>query len=45
MSDAEDAVAARDVDEIKRHLTTSEEELIPAAVADRLIDGENKLRV
>ena len=42
---AEDAADARDVDEIKRRLATGEEELIPAEVVDRIIDGENKLRV
>jgi uncharacterized phage-associated protein len=31
--------------EIKRRLATGEEELIPAEIVDRLIDGENKLRV
>jgi DNA-binding XRE family transcriptional regulator len=42
---AEDAADARDVDEIKRRLATGEEELIPAKVVGRMIDGENKLRV
>jgi mRNA-degrading endonuclease RelE of RelBE toxin-antitoxin system/DNA-binding XRE family transcriptional regulator len=42
---AEDAADARDVDEIKRKLATGEEELIPAEVVDRIIDGENKIRV
>lgn len=42
---AEDAADARDVDEIKRRLATGEEELIPAEIVDRMIDGENKLRV
>ena len=42
---AEDAADARDIDEIKRRLATGEEELIPAEVVDRIIDGENKLRV
>src|ERR1700690_3859031 len=36
---------ARDVDEIRRRLATGEEELIPAEIVDRIIDGENKLRV
>jgi hypothetical protein len=40
---AEDAADARDVDEIKRKLANGEEELIPAEVADRIIDGENKI--
>jgi DNA-binding XRE family transcriptional regulator len=42
---AEDAADARDVDAIKRRLATGEEELIPAKIVDRMIDGENKLRV
>ena len=42
---AEDAADARDVDEIKRRLATGEEELIPAELADRIIDGESKIRV
>lgn len=42
---AEDAADARDVDEIKRRLASGEEELIPAEMVDRMIDGENKLRV
>jgi hypothetical protein len=42
---SEDAADARDVDEIKRKLATGEEELIPAEIADRIIDGENKIRV
>jgi len=42
---AEDAADARDVDEIRRRLATGEEELIPAEVVDRMIEGENKLRV
>jgi DNA-binding XRE family transcriptional regulator len=39
------AAGARDVSEIKRLLATGEEELIPAEMVDRMIDGENKLRV
>ncbi|WP_315701762.1 MULTISPECIES: helix-turn-helix transcriptional regulator [unclassified Bradyrhizobium] len=42
---AEEAADARAVDEIKRKLATGEEELIPAEFADRLINGENKIRV
>jgi DNA-binding XRE family transcriptional regulator len=45
LESAEDAADAREVDEIKRRLATGEEELIPAAAVDRIIDGENKLRV
>ncbi len=41
----EDAADARTIDEIKRRLATGEEELIPAEMVDRMIDGENKLRV
>ena len=41
---AEDAADARGVDEIKRRLATGEEELIPAEIVDRMIDGENKLQ-
>jgi DNA-binding XRE family transcriptional regulator len=42
---AEDAADARAADEIKRRLATGEEELIPAEIVDRMIDGENRLRV
>jgi DNA-binding XRE family transcriptional regulator len=42
---AEDAADAHDIDGIKRRLATGEEELIPAEMVDRMIDGENKLRV
>jgi DNA-binding XRE family transcriptional regulator len=42
---AENAANASDVDEIKRRLATGKEELIPAETVDRIIDGENKLRV
>ncbi len=42
---AEEADDARAVDEIKRKLATGEEELIPAEFANRLISGENKIRV
>jgi hypothetical protein len=36
---------ARIATEIKRRLATGEEELISAEMVDRVIDGENKLRV
>ncbi len=42
---AEDAADARAIDEIKRRLATGEEELIPSEMVDRMIEGENKLRV
>lgn len=42
---AEEVADARAVDEIKRKLATGEEELIPAEFANRLISGENKIRV
>jgi DNA-binding XRE family transcriptional regulator len=42
---AEDAADARVASEIKRRIATGEEELIPAEMVDRMIDGENKLRV
>ena len=42
---AEEADDARAVDEIKRKLATGEEELIPAEFANRVISGENKIRV
>jgi len=40
--DREDAAA---VVEFRRKLAAGEEELIPAAIVDRIIDGENKVRV
>jgi DNA-binding XRE family transcriptional regulator/mRNA-degrading endonuclease RelE of RelBE toxin-antitoxin system/PHD/YefM family antitoxin component YafN of YafNO toxin-antitoxin module len=42
---ADDAADLRDVDAIKRKLAAGEEELIPADVVNRIIDGENKIRV
>jgi DNA-binding XRE family transcriptional regulator len=33
------------IESFRRRLTAGEEELVPAAVADRIIDGENKVRV
>jgi DNA-binding XRE family transcriptional regulator len=42
---AEDVADARVASEIKRRIATGEEELIPAEMVDRMIDGENKLRV
>lgn len=42
---AEDAADVRAYDEIKRKLAAGEEELIPSAIVDRILDGENKVRV
>lgn len=33
------------VDAFKRKLAAGEEELIPSAIVDRILDGENKVRV
>jgi DNA-binding XRE family transcriptional regulator len=43
-----DAETARDVtayDKAKARLASGEDELVPASVANRLLDGENKVRV
>ncbi|MDQ0474109.1 helix-turn-helix domain-containing protein [Labrys wisconsinensis] len=42
IEDHEDTEAVR---EFERKLAAGEEELIPAEVVDRLLDGENKVRV
>jgi DNA-binding XRE family transcriptional regulator len=42
---AEDAADMRAYDEAKRRLAAGEDELIPAEFVDRMIDGENKVRV
>lgn len=42
---AEDAADVRAYDDIKRKVAAGEEELIPSAVVDRILDGENKVRV
>lgn len=42
---AEDAADLREIDEIKRKLAAGEEELVPADIVNRIIDGENKIRV
>lgn len=42
LEDTQDAQAHRD---IERKLANGEEELIPSEFADRLIDGENPIRV
>lgn len=41
----EDAADVRAYDLIKRKLAAGEEELIPASIANRILDGENKVRV
>jgi DNA-binding XRE family transcriptional regulator len=42
---AEDADDVRAYDEAKRKLKSGEDELIPAEFANRILDGENKIRV
>ena len=42
---AEDAADVRAYDRMKRRLATGEEELVPAEFANRILDGENKIRV
>ncbi|WP_150001338.1 helix-turn-helix domain-containing protein [Iodidimonas gelatinilytica] len=42
---AEDLADVRVFDEAKRRLAAGEDELIPAAFANRIIDGENPVRV
>jgi DNA-binding XRE family transcriptional regulator len=42
---AEDAADVRAYDEAKRKLAAGEEEMIPSAIVDRILDGENKVRV
>lgn len=42
LEDHEDAAA---FDEVMRKLETGEEEFIPSAMVDRLLNGENKVRV
>ncbi len=42
---AEDAADVRAYDEFKAKLARGEEELIPAEFVNRIIDGENKVRV
>ena len=45
VASAEDASAVRAYDAAKRRLAAGEDELIPAEYADRLMDGENPIRV
>jgi len=42
---AEDAADVAAFDEAKRRLAAGEDELIPADVANRILDGENRVRV
>ena len=42
---AEDAADVGAVEAFRRKLTAGEEELIPSAIVDRLLDGENRIRV
>lgn len=42
---AEDSADVRAYDEAKRRLAAGEDELIPAEFVNRMIDGENKIRV
>ena len=41
----EDAADAAAVDTFRRRLAAGEEELIPAEIVDRILDGENRIRV
>jgi len=45
LADAEMLADVSAFDSAKRAIETGEEELIPAAVVDRLLDGENPVRV
>lgn len=42
LEDREDIAA---IDELQRKLAAGEEEFIPAAMVNRILDGENKIRV
>jgi len=42
---AEDLADVRAYDEVMRRLASGEEELVPAALVNRILDGENTLRV
>jgi DNA-binding XRE family transcriptional regulator len=42
---AEDAADIAAVEVFRRKLAAGEEDLVPAAVADRILDGENRIRV
>ena len=45
VASAEDAEDLRAADEVLRNLATGEDELIPSAFVDRLLAGENPIRV
>ena len=45
MAAEDDAADVRAYDRMKRRLATGEEELVPAEFANRILDGENKIRV
>lgn len=45
MEDAEMLADVRDFDLARKTLLTGDEELIPAVVVDRLLDGDNPIRV
>lgn len=45
VASAEDAKDLRAADEVLRNLATGEDELIPSAFVDRLLAGENPIRV
>ncbi|MBZ9909610.1 helix-turn-helix transcriptional regulator [Mesorhizobium sp. B2-7-3] len=42
---AEDVADIQTYDQIKQKIAAGEEELIPVAVVNRILDGENKIRV
>lgn len=42
---AEDALEVAAVDRFRQRLAAGEEELVPAEIVDRLLDGENKVAV
>jgi DNA-binding XRE family transcriptional regulator len=42
---AEDVADVRAYDEAKRRLASGEDELVPSEIANRILDGENALRV
>jgi DNA-binding XRE family transcriptional regulator len=45
VSDAETAQDVTAYDKAKARLASGEDELVPASIANRLLDGENKVRV
>lgn len=42
---AEDAADTATVERFRRRFAADEEELIPSAIVDRILDGENRIRV